>query len=215
MPVPRVGARLDPGVEPAGRDPGQLERAPGRRGGAGRSRSRRRWPFADARQDEAVLAQEEGDVGLVSQGSAGADGEPARRCSVAPCAARGGEQLAQRVVDGGGERAVRRRRGRRRCTSRPGGGSRRRPCRRSRRGTSGGPCVPPSLVPSSPRIASSGQAARMIRAAASSARASASVTEIGGRRPVRALAAVRCAPARPPPSPPARRQSRLTGRIGL
>ena len=63
-PVPRVGGGLDPRVEAAGGDPGELERA---RAGVAQQAGVVEdavGVVADARLDEAVLAEEGGDVGL-------------------------------------------------------------------------------------------------------------------------------------------------------
>src|SRR3954462_9986639 len=95
-PVPRIDLGLDPGVQTPGGDPGELERA-----GAGVTDEARLIEEAVgdppyAREDEAVLAEERGDVGLV-QGPGGADGVPG-------FAAPGGVELAAAGVEHGGDR---------------------------------------------------------------------------------------------------------------
>ena len=127
----RAGSRRRAGR----RRPTPARASPVRRGGAARSASSSPWAvLAHARLDQAVLAQEDGDVGLL-QRSTCADARAARRSRTRPgrgprCAARGRQSTA--AAPG---RA--RPRGRRRCTS-SRCRRRTRPCRRCRRSTSGG-----------------------------------------------------------------------------
>ena len=214
-PVPRVGLRLDPGVEAAGGDPGQLERA--RAGVAEQPGAIEHGVggLAHAGQDEPVLAQEDRHVRALERLRAGRERERLAVAAWRPARAR--RRRARPAGCGRRARAGRLRRSSTTALHQPPG----MPAAKRDRAVDAVDVpaarpAPASSVPSSPMIASSGRAARMTLTAACSALRVGVGDQVGARRPSPAPSTARCARfGRRLGSPPARRQPRLTGRNGL